>query len=213
MATARPTSKPPRRGAAQEQYLLDLATARWPKDDSSSALAAQKSAANVSSSTTSRHVLGAALGATSPRRGCSATLLPTLPPTRTNGPCPRGGRRGAAIERRPVWTARCRTHPPHHCRRRGDAVIPAGQFVTIGIGAANRDPARLDQPHLAFGHGIHYCLGAALARLEASMTLEVLAARARTLTLAAPPEREVGLAHRGHLSLMLQPLVPLDPHR
>jgi cytochrome P450 len=85
----------------------------------------------------------------------------------------------------------------------GGTVIPAGQFVTIGIGAANRDPDRLDQPHLAFGHGIHYCLGAALARLEATVTIEVLAARAASLTLLEPPVREVGLAHRGHARLLL----------
>jgi cytochrome P450 len=82
-------------------------------------------------------------------------------------------------------------------------VIPAGQFVTIGIGAANRDATRLDQPHLAFGHGIHYCLGAALARLEARVTLDILASRYRTISLAEPPAREIGLAHRGYDRLVL----------
>src|SRR5699024_5447420 len=53
-------------------------------------------------------------------------------------------------------------------------VIPAGTFVTMGIGMANTDPRGFDQPHLAFGHGIHYCIGAALARLEASVTLSVM---------------------------------------
>jgi cytochrome P450 len=86
----------------------------------------------------------------------------------------------------------------------GEAVIPAGHFVTIGIGAANRDPAAGGQPHLAFGHGIHYCLGAALARLEATVALEVLAERAKTLALVEPPEREVGLAHRGHARLVVR---------
>jgi cytochrome P450 len=86
-------------------------------------------------------------------------------------------------------------------------VIPAGHFVTIGIGAANRDPDRLDQPHLAFGHGIHYCLGAALARLEATVTLDVLATRAAEIELLEPPVRDVGLAHRGHTRVMVR-LVP-----
>jgi cytochrome P450 len=82
-------------------------------------------------------------------------------------------------------------------------VIPAGSFVTIGIGAANHDPDGADQPHLAFGHGIHYCLGAALARLEATRTLRTMVARYRTLTLAEPPVREQSLAHRGFARLML----------
>jgi cytochrome P450 len=97
----------------------------------------------------------------------------------------------------------------------GDRTIPAGSFVTVGLGAANRDPlafadvAQVDldrsEPHLAFGHGIHYCLGAALARLEARVSLEALADRASRLELAEPPVRETGsLANRGHESLVLR---------
>ncbi len=86
----------------------------------------------------------------------------------------------------------------------GGTVIPAGTFVTVGIGAANRDPAGRDLPHLAFGHGIHYCMGAALARLEANVTLEVLAERAPALRLAGVPRPEVGMAHRGFEQLPLQ---------
>jgi cytochrome P450 len=58
--------------------------------------------------------------------------------------------------------------------------IPAGAFVLPVIGAANRDPKqfadpnRFDirrdpNPHVAFGHGLHFCLGAALSRLEAKV--------------------------------------------
>jgi cytochrome P450 len=85
----------------------------------------------------------------------------------------------------------------------GGTVIPAGHFVTIGIGAANRDPAGFDQSHLAFGHGIHYCLGAALARLEATTALNALADRYEKVRIDGPAERERGLAHRGYARLVL----------
>jgi cytochrome P450 len=66
--------------------------------------------------------------------------------------------------------------------------IPAGRMVIACIGAANRDPAvfaspdrfelaRDPNPHLAFGHGIHFCLGAPLSRLEARIALTDLLAR------------------------------------
>lgn len=69
-------------------------------------------------------------------------------------------------------------------------VIPAGKLVLPMIGSANRDPrlffdagrfdvARDPNPHLAFGHGIHACLGAPLARLEARIALTDLLERVR----------------------------------
>ena len=81
----------------------------------------------------------------------------------------------------------------------GDAVIPAGETVFMAISSANRDPDRFPDPdrldlrrdtsgHLAFGHGIHYCLGASLARMEAEVALGALLARFPGLSVAVPPE-------------------------
>jgi len=77
----------------------------------------------------------------------------------------------------------------------GGATIPAGALVQILFGSANRDPTKFpepdrfdidrdgDAPHLAFGRGIHYCIGAALARLQAKVSLEVLAEHLPNLRL------------------------------
>ncbi|MGQ0775436.1 MAG: cytochrome P450 family protein [Pseudonocardiales bacterium] len=82
----------------------------------------------------------------------------------------------------------------------GGVTIPAGQIVIAGLLAANRDPAHLPDPdkldltredtsHLAFGHGIHHCLGAPLARLEGRIALGTLLAHFPQLRLAVPPEQ------------------------
>jgi len=74
-------------------------------------------------------------------------------------------------------------------------LIPAGQLVLPIIGSANRDPrdfpdagcfdiGRDPNPHVAFGHGIHFCLGAALSRMEARIALSDLLERFKNFELA-----------------------------
>jgi cytochrome P450 len=82
----------------------------------------------------------------------------------------------------------------------GDKVIPVGAPVLIALAAAHRDPTwftepdRLDitrtsNPHMGFGYGIHYCLGAALARIEGNIALATLFRRLPDLALAIPVTR------------------------
>ena len=70
----------------------------------------------------------------------------------------------------------------------GGVVVPAGSVVLVGLAAAAHDPGRFPDPdrfdlrretrgHLAFGHGIHYCLGAPLARLEGKIAIRSLLQR------------------------------------
>lgn len=79
----------------------------------------------------------------------------------------------------------------------GDITIPAGQQVMLQYAAANRDPAYFDEPerfditrspnpHLAFGQGTHFCLGAALARQELAIFFDEFAARVGRLAVAEP---------------------------
>jgi pimeloyl-[acyl-carrier protein] synthase len=76
----------------------------------------------------------------------------------------------------------------------GTRLLPAGTMVIVSIGAANHDPevfdepdcldiARNPNPHLAFGFGAHFCMGANLARLEAEVALRTMCARFDTITL------------------------------
>lgn len=73
--------------------------------------------------------------------------------------------------------------------------IPAGELVIPMIGSANRDPRQFPEPgrfdigrdpnpHIAFGHGVHFCLGAALSRMEARIALTDVLERLRNLELA-----------------------------
>jgi cytochrome P450 len=79
-------------------------------------------------------------------------------------------------------------------RHIGGSVIERGQTVLLMLGAANRDPKRFDDPdslildrpdnrHLAFGGGPHYCLGNALARMEAEVAFAALLARLPSLNV------------------------------
>jgi cytochrome P450 len=103
--------------------------------------------------------------------------------------------------------------PAHHATFRyavrdltiADVAIPAGVQVLVNLAAAGRDPDRNDDPdafdvrrdgaaHVAFGHGVHHCLGAPLARLEAEIALTELLRRFPGLRLAVAPED----LHWGH---------------
>jgi cytochrome P450 len=81
----------------------------------------------------------------------------------------------------------------------GAATIPAGALVIASLPTANRDPRQYSTPseldlsrqeaeHLAFGHGIHYCLGARLARLEVGIAIGSLIRRFPELSLAISPD-------------------------
>ena len=99
----------------------------------------------------------------------------------------------------------------------GGVQIPAHEQVLVCLGSANRDPGRFpapdfldigrnDGPNLGFGHGIHYCLGAPLARLEARVAFEELLGRYPGLRLAIGRDALAwahgdGLVLRGLLSL------------
>ncbi|NKI41707.1 cytochrome P450 [Streptomyces physcomitrii] len=90
----------------------------------------------------------------------------------------------------------------------GGTVLERGSEVALLFGSANRDPEvfaapdRLDlgrrhNPHIGFGAGIHYCLGAPLARIELTASFGALLRRAPRLSLAAPPLRRPGFVIRG----------------
>ncbi len=87
--------------------------------------------------------------------------------------------------------------------------VPRGQWVLLLLAAANRDPAVFADPdrfditrpdageHLAFSSGIHFCLGAALARMELAAAFRALAVRFPTLRLAGPVVMRPGIVLRG----------------
>jgi cytochrome P450 len=90
----------------------------------------------------------------------------------------------------------------------GGHTWPAGTFVTLGIGAANRDPdefagpdrldlARKPNHHVAFGHGAHACAGMNVARLEARIAIPRLIARFPSIELHGEPQRDPRIRFRG----------------
>ena len=102
--------------------------------------------------------------------------------------------------------------------RVGDATVPAGGRVLLLYGAANRDPRQYPEPgrflvernptdHVAFGSGIHFCLGAHLARIEAGVVLRELVERVSAIEPAGEPVWMQNPSLRGlrRLPLRLQP--------
>jgi len=95
----------------------------------------------------------------------------------------------------------------------GGQILPKGALVIAAIGAANRDPAvfpdpdrfdvgRADNRHLSFGFGVHFCLGAPLARLEGELVFSALLARLGKLELATEkPSYRPNMILRGLTSL------------
>jgi cytochrome P450 len=90
----------------------------------------------------------------------------------------------------------------------GGQSLHAGDFVLPLLGAANHDPAHFPSPeqldlsrnpnaHFSFGRGIHFCLGAPLARLEGQIAIGQLVQRFPNLHLAGAPERRDQITLRG----------------
>lgn len=86
--------------------------------------------------------------------------------------------------------------------------IPRGAEIAMLFGSANHDPAvfqspekldlaRKDNPHISFSAGIHYCIGAPLARIELAASMAALLEKAPGLALAAEPERKPNFVIRG----------------
>jgi cytochrome P450 len=108
----------------------------------------------------------------------------------------------------------------HLCRNTTETVellgerLPAGARVVLLYGSANRDPRHFEDPdrlrlsreprrHLAFGDGIHHCLGAPLARLEGRVTLQVLLERSPEFQLTQAPTRLASHLLRGYSRVRL----------
>ncbi|HET9043087.1 MAG TPA: cytochrome P450 [Burkholderiales bacterium] len=90
----------------------------------------------------------------------------------------------------------------------GGRTFPAGTFLTLGVGAANRDPAQFPDPdrldvgrnpnrHVAFGQGAHACAGMNVARLEGRIAFGRLLARYPKVALDGAPERDRRVRFRG----------------
>jgi cytochrome P450 len=97
----------------------------------------------------------------------------------------------------------------------GGREIGAGELVVLVLGAANRDPDQFTEPgrldlarnpnrHLAFGHGVHVCLGAPLARIEAQVAIGELVRRFPGMRLAGDPVRSESIIQRSLSALPLE---------
>lgn len=95
----------------------------------------------------------------------------------------------------------------------GGVALKSGQKIVSLLGSANRDEtvfesadslnvARQPNPHIGFGAGIHFCVGAPLARLEMSISLPLLLKRFPELQLARQPQRRPGFSLRGYKEVM-----------
>ena len=94
----------------------------------------------------------------------------------------------------------------------GGETFAAGTLITIGIGAANRDPAQFPDPdrfdvarkpnrHVAFGHGDHVCVGMNVARMEARIAFSLLISKTGKIELDGEPERDRRVRFRGFRKL------------
>jgi len=97
----------------------------------------------------------------------------------------------------------------------GGKELPEGTFITIAIGAANRDPSQFAEPerfdvarnpnrHVAFGQGAHACAGMNVARMEARIAFTRLFSRFTGIESGGPPVRDRRIRFRGFRSLPLQ---------
>ncbi|MEO5727331.1 MAG: cytochrome P450, partial [Byssovorax sp.] len=97
----------------------------------------------------------------------------------------------------------------------GGVRIPAGALVLLLVASANRDESQFERPdqfdidrtprtNLAFGHGIHFCIGAALARTEARIALEELILQIRGVRVTRAPTWNMSMTVRGPLSCHME---------
>jgi len=196
-------------------YFADLVATRRadPRDDLISGLVAQQESVELDDLTlianlltmfnagfvTTTHMIGNGLTLLLDRPDLLATLL-------------------AEPERNPAYVEEIlRYEPPTHFSIRwasADAEIagvpvPRNSRVLVLLGAANRDPRRFPEPDvfdptrtdnlgLSFSGGVHYCLGAALSRLEGQLALPMVFRRFPALALAGPPGKRDKLMLRGY---------------